>query len=209
MVDMANIDMTQLQPIIDKLQEESDRACVILGVATLDALLENLLRKSMLPNSPKELYGERGALGNFAAKIDLAYSLGLISAEERHDLHLLRKIRNDFAHAVNHELAFETPAIADRIRALCLLRLFEGSPILADANNTIRWRLHLGIGHLILVLSDFRVRAVRPPQAPEDIKPGATLKKCPKCAEEVKHEAVVCQFCGYEFKEGKAELSPG
>lgn len=26
-----------------------------------------------------------------------------------------------------------------------------------------------------------------------------TLKKCPKCAEEVKAEAHVCRFCNYEF----------
>ena len=29
----------------------------------------------------------------------------------------------------------------------------------------------------------------------------STLKKCPKCAEQVKKEAVVCRFCGYNFPE--------
>ena len=30
---------------------------------------------------------------------------------------------------------------------------------------------------------------------------GSTLKRCPKCAEEVKKDAVVCRFCGYDFPE--------
>ena len=43
---MGITDSKQLQLIIEKLQDESDRACAVLSGATLEALLENLLKKS-------------------------------------------------------------------------------------------------------------------------------------------------------------------
>ncbi len=90
------IDGTKMQSIINKFQKESDRACAVLAVATLDALMESLLQRSMIAQVPKDML-KRGPFRVFSAKIDIAYSYGLISAEERDDLHILRSIRNDFA----------------------------------------------------------------------------------------------------------------
>jgi len=35
--------------------------------------------------------------------------------------------------------------------------------------------------------------------------PSSTLKKCPKCAEEIKIEAQVCRFCNFEFSKPDVE----
>lgn len=39
----------------------------------------------------------------------------------------------------------------------------------------------------------------RNPESPESIPGVAASKKCPKCAEMVKKDAVICRFCRYEF----------
>jgi len=39
--------------------------------------------------------------------------------------------------------------------------------------------------------------------------PQGALKKCPKCAEQVKSEAKVCRFCSYEFPIQVPVIDPG
>jgi len=56
-------------------------------------------------------------LGTFSARIDAAYCLGLLSKDENRDLHLIRKIRNDFAHKLI-DMSFESQEIASRCREL-------------------------------------------------------------------------------------------
>jgi DNA-binding MltR family transcriptional regulator len=107
----------------DKFTTESDRACAVLAGALLDSLLEQLMREAMIPGSSQELFRAQGPLGSFAAKTDLALALGLISQEDHRELTLVRRIRNDFAHHLDHDLDFTTASIADRVRALQLPRI--------------------------------------------------------------------------------------
>jgi hypothetical protein len=87
----------------------------------LETALEQLIEAKLLPapNKGRDILsaGPQAPLGTFSAKIDAAFQLGLISKPLARDLHLVRRIRNDFAHDPG-ELTFETPAVSDRVRAL-------------------------------------------------------------------------------------------
>lgn len=76
----------------------------------LKALLEAFFVEEV--KDLKALFEVAGsAAGSFSAKTLLCYSLGLLSKEEKRDLDLIRKIRNDFAHK-EHGWNFQMSRIA-------------------------------------------------------------------------------------------------
>ncbi len=83
------------------IRAESVRAKVILSACYLDELLHQLIEIALKPNSSKEdalLDGPQAPLASFSAKVELTARLGLISEDIKSSLHLVRKIRNEFAH---------------------------------------------------------------------------------------------------------------
>ncbi|MDP3070066.1 MAG: MltR family transcriptional regulator [Opitutaceae bacterium] len=79
---------------------ESDRGCALFAAAYLDKSLSEMLSASLV-NSAKiedDLFGSQAPLGSFSARIKIAYYLGMLSKSERHDLDIIRKVRNQFAH---------------------------------------------------------------------------------------------------------------
>jgi mannitol operon repressor len=163
------IDPKQFQLIIDAIREESDRAAAVLGAATVDALLSELLVRAMKPDSSKKLFESNGAFATFSAKIEAAYAFGLIGTLEYRDLHLVRKIRNDFAHAFNHELSFETEAIANRTRELSLLKCIpEDHSLRNGVNDTSRLRFEFNVGIIVTVLQ-WRMSTLRPATEPKAV----------------------------------------
>ena len=98
---------------------ESDRAAVILGAAKLDLALRELLVKKFLPNpsGQDDLFDTDKPISTFSARINVAYRLGLIDKQFAYSLHLIRRIRNDFAHeAVGAELG--SGSHWDRVKGL-------------------------------------------------------------------------------------------
>lgn len=95
----------------------SSRAKAIVGAAILDHLLEQVLRHHMIAKPEESLFSAYGPLSSFAAKIDIAKSLGILTIGEAADLHRVRKIRNAFAHSLD-DLSFRHPTIRNHVRQL-------------------------------------------------------------------------------------------
>lgn len=121
---VGKIDATLVEAFdefVEQFKVESDRAAVILVAAKIDDSLFHLISSFLVPNTTKkdELLDpdENGPLSSFSARISLCYRLGIIDAEFARALHLVRKIRNDFAHEVS-DAKLDVPPHRERVREL-------------------------------------------------------------------------------------------
>jgi DNA-binding MltR family transcriptional regulator len=109
----------------DILIKESDRAAAVLAPAYLDALLDDLLREFLRETKAVDnLLSPSRPLGTYSARIDLVHALGFVSDETQRDLHLIRKIRNEFAHNVDTN-NFDEEVLEKRCRELSVVTDYE------------------------------------------------------------------------------------
>ncbi|MCK4625118.1 MAG: hypothetical protein KAV00_07405 [Phycisphaerae bacterium] len=86
------------------MQEESDRARVLLAAMWMDYFLTCRLSNEFGKgngDARKRLFGPTGPFSSFAAKIDIAFCAGWVSSGLHHDMHLLRRVRNNCAHSLD------------------------------------------------------------------------------------------------------------
>jgi hypothetical protein len=105
---------------LEEFSKESDRAAVIVAASIFDDALGNLLKQFLVPtaSSQDELFdGANAPLSTFSAKIAFAHRLGLISGAFARNLHLIRRIRNEFAHNI-HGGSFQDSAVKSRVMEL-------------------------------------------------------------------------------------------
>jgi len=125
------------------LRKESERGSAIVCATLLDESLRRMIKAKMAPSLKKDdelLDGANAPLESFSSKVDLAYRIGLISRDEKSSFHLIRKIRNKFAHS-SEEINFESNIIKDLISEL--FKLNEGMlNIFANAAKSIPRTTH-------------------------------------------------------------------
>lgn len=117
---VAPPDMSQVSSFLVRLLFEGERSAVILGAARLDVALERSLlsRMSECSGSSDSLFGPDRPLSSFSAKVSLAARLGVIDGEVERALHLVRRIRNQFAHSIDDE-SLSLDRHRDRLAAAC------------------------------------------------------------------------------------------
>ena len=109
------------------LQDESDRAKVIIVASHLDVLLEDMLKSALVPSAQSNdsmFEGPNALMHSFSNKIDFCYRLGLISEFAAKSLHLIRKIRNRFAHTISG-CSFDEPAVKSQVTELYKLHRYD------------------------------------------------------------------------------------
>jgi hypothetical protein len=95
----------------DELGRESERGAAILAAAWIDHLLESKL--AQLSSGNKEA---RTHFSTFSANITAAFRVGLLDDDVHHDLRVIQKIRNVFAHRIQG-LSMESPPIKPLIES--------------------------------------------------------------------------------------------
>jgi hypothetical protein len=116
------------------VKNETDRAAAVLAAAFIDELLLRYLKKRLSVPDLESLYGSDGAVGSFSRRIAVAQALGWLHVDTAHDLNVLRRIRNKFAHDFDHNLSFAAQSISDQTRNFRVLTAMQ-SEVKAIAVN--------------------------------------------------------------------------
>ena len=102
-----------LASFVEELKSETDRGLPLVGSALIDHKLFETLEAFFIKGKTAEnlLAGGNAALGTFSSRTAACFALGLIDEFEYQEISLIRKIRNEFAHA-KHGISFQTQKIS-------------------------------------------------------------------------------------------------
>jgi len=105
----------EVEAMANEFYGPSARAVVILQAVQvelqLDRAIESIMRSDLSATLKAKVFDFEGAIGTFAAKIAIADAFGIFGPQTKHDLELIRMLRNGFAHCTR-PMTFSTAQVA-------------------------------------------------------------------------------------------------
>jgi len=115
------VDNAEWGAFFEELKKESDRAVAILVASYIDSLLRAKLEAHFCSGNAKvrrKLFDDaNGAFATLSAKADAAFCLGFLEPIVYHDVCVIRKIRNRFAHR-HQGMSLDDPEITEMVNSL-------------------------------------------------------------------------------------------
>jgi len=136
-----------LQHFYDALNNSTPLVCVLVASSFISECLGVLLRAYFVdkPNVVNPMF-ERGVLGDFSKRTDIAYCVGLIGPMLMDNLDNIRKVRNHFAHK-HFEATFDDPEVKALCDKLQFVRMVMPSSISACAEPITTESMSLQFSH--------------------------------------------------------------
>jgi hypothetical protein len=111
----------------------NDRGMAILMATGIEDALQSAIAAHLQTKEDDDrLFGYGSPIGTFDSKIRVGHALGIFGPAAKHDLELIKAIRNTFAHS-KIPMDFNTPEMAEAANLLTM------SPICAGASTPVRW----------------------------------------------------------------------
>jgi len=115
----------------NEISQGGDRSAAILAAAFTEDTLRFSISQRFWDINDKDFEGlcsAHGPLGSFWSMIELGYALGIYRDIFRNDLHVIRTIRNAFAHTMK-PINFETPAVEKELSRAKYLDYIKSLPL--------------------------------------------------------------------------------
>ncbi|MGD0634227.1 MAG: hypothetical protein ABSA13_08120 [Beijerinckiaceae bacterium] len=123
--------------------DSPDWPTVIMIGSFLELVLERAISTQFRPDQPlnterrAELFDGYGPFASFSSKISVTYALGLLAKESRDDLNIIKRIRNDAAHRIDH-FSFDNLDTKQKCNSLTLTKRSETGEIpLSNKDKTL------------------------------------------------------------------------
>jgi hypothetical protein len=127
----------EIDKIMNDLRDKDDLHIAIIALSILEATLEQLIATRLLKGDKEflnRLFLNRGPLSDFNSKILIAEAFGIVTGPLANELHVMRGIRNAFAHS-KIPLSFDHELVKREVDGLKLIEAMRNAKIKFTKGN--------------------------------------------------------------------------